>query len=165
MLLYLVRHGIAIDREDPACPPNDRDRALTKEGKDLTRAAMLGLRELGIQPRTLLSSPYLRALETARICAESLGFPLDKIIETSALEPESPPQALFDKLGEVDAKAVLCTGHAPNMDDIIAYAVGAPAAFTALKKGGTACLELESLRRPRATLLWLHPPKVLRRLG
>ena len=66
MKLYLVRHGIADDRDDPKCPP-DPKRRLTPEGIAKTRKAARGLATLDPSPELLLSSPYLRALETARV--------------------------------------------------------------------------------------------------
>jgi phosphohistidine phosphatase SixA len=62
------------------------------------------------------------------------------------------------------AETVVCCGHAPNLDAVIAHVVGACDAFTSLKKAGAACLELPSLRAASGSLLWLHPPAALRRL-
>ena len=65
MLLYLVRHGIAMDREDPNCPP-DTERALTPRGMKRTHAAALGLLALKVKPDAALTSPgWLRAAQTA----------------------------------------------------------------------------------------------------
>ena len=55
MMLYLVRHGIAIDRDDPACPA-EAERYLTEEGLKRTREAARGIRRLLDRPATLLSS-------------------------------------------------------------------------------------------------------------
>src|SRR5277367_870696 len=60
MLLYLVRHGIAVDPNDPKSPP-EPERPLTAKGVQKTRAAALGLQALGVKPDVLLSSPYVRA--------------------------------------------------------------------------------------------------------
>ncbi len=58
MILYLVRHGIAIDREDPKCPP-DTERPLTPRGMKRSHAAALGLLAMKIKP-DVTTSPWLR---------------------------------------------------------------------------------------------------------
>lgn len=164
MRLYLVRHGVAINRNDPACPP-DPERPLTPKGVTKTKAVARGLITLQIQPRVMASSPYLRAVQTAEIICEALGFPVTKLRRTDALKPESKPSALLGELSRLKAGEVMCVGHAPNLDEIVAFAVGSNALFTALKKAGVACLEMESLDPPKGQLVWLHTPKTLRLLG
>ncbi len=164
MRLYLMRHGIAISRDDPHSPP-EAERSLTPTGIEKTRAASQGLRALGIEPGAVLTSPYLRAVETAEIACAALDFPANKIRRTDALKPEAKPAALFEELEGTKEDEILCCGHAPNLDHLIAFAVRAPSAFTELKKAGVACLGIESLSPGRAKLLWLHTAKSLRLLG
>lgn len=164
MLLYLLRHGVAVDREAPDCPP-DPQRPLTREGSEKARLAIAGLRRLGVKPGTIVSSPLLRAMQTAEIAAELLGHAKDKIRRTPALEPSADPADLLRELAKMKAEEVLCAGHAPHLDELIAHAVGARTPFTSLKKSGAACLEFESFAAGRGMLLWLYPPKVLRCLG
>jgi phosphohistidine phosphatase len=164
MRLYLIRHGIAIDREDPLCPP-DIERFLTKKGEKATRKAMFGLRTLGVRADAILSSSYVRATQTARIAAEALGFAAGKIRHTRALEPDSAAANLFEELGKMEEERVVCCGHAPNLDEVLAFAVGAPSAFTHLKKAGAACLQFDEVQRGEGILLWLHSPRILRSFG
>lgn len=164
MLLYLMRHGIAIDREDANCPP-DPERHLTPKGAAKTREVAQGLRGLGIKPKAPLSSPYLRALQTAEIVCNELGLSPGKLQRTKALLPEAPPAELLRELKKVKAEEVICFGHAPNLDLVIAYALGAAQPVTLLKKAGVACLELESPAAGRGVLLWLAPPRLLRGNG
>lgn len=159
--LYLIRHGIAIDREDPECPP-EAERYLIPKGVQKTREVARGLRELGWKPDALLTSPYLRAVQTAEIFCEALGLRASKLRRTDALLPESEPAVLFRELSRLRAAEVLCFGHAPNVDLVIAHALGAPRAVTTMKKAGVACLELSSFAAGRGSLLWLAGPKMLR---
>lgn len=163
MLLYLLRHGVAIDREDPKCP-DDADRWLTPEGIEKTRGVAAGLRKLGVQPDVILSSPLRRAVETAEIAAKELGQAKGKIRRTEALLPEADPAALLKEAAQLRADQILCAGHAPHLDEFIAHAVGVRSAFTALKKAGAACLEFNFPAASRGKLLWLFPPMVLRQL-
>src|SRR5207245_7854934 len=86
MLLYIVRHGIAIDREDPKCP-SDPERYLTPEGLQRTREVAKKLAKLIGPPKAFISSPYVRAVQTAEIFAEALGISKTKIEKTEGLLP------------------------------------------------------------------------------
>ncbi|MBM4283082.1 MAG: phosphohistidine phosphatase SixA, partial [Deltaproteobacteria bacterium] len=87
MRVTLFRHGLAHDRSDPACPA-DPERALTDEGKKKTRRAAKGLGVVGCRPTRILTSPYVRARQTAELVAEVLGLGADRITTTEALLPE-----------------------------------------------------------------------------
>ena len=163
MILYLVRHGIAVDKTDPKAPP-DAERPLTAKGVQKTRAAALGLKELGVKPEVLISSPYVRAAQTAEIFAEALGFPTAKVRVTEALKPPSNPADFIKELAHLKAKEVMCFGHAPHLDQLIAQLVGGRGVFTELKKAGVA--SLEHLGTHSAwKLLSILTPKVLRQLA
>ncbi len=162
--LVLFRHGIAIDREDPDCPA-DADRFLTEKGLVRTQAAARGLKALGVSPQAILSSPWLRARQTAQIAAQVLGVPEKEIKNTKALLWDAPPAALFAELAKLKVDEVLCTGHAPHLDEAIAYGLGLTTVFTQLKKAGAACLEITPGLAPCGVLLWLVTSKQLRVLG
>jgi phosphohistidine phosphatase len=164
MRLYLMRHGIAIDREDPDCPEEEL-RFLTPKGVERTRSAALGLAQLGIQPAVLLTSPYLRAVQTGEIVCEALDIDAKRLRTTDALRSTAEPKRLAEELEGLSAPEIICFGHAPQMDDFISYAVRAGEVFTSLKKAGVACLELNSLSPLSASLVWLLTSKVLRFLG
>lgn len=161
MKLYLVRHGIAIDRADPACPA-DPDRHLTAKGVRRARAVSRGLAGMTQRPDAMLTSPYVRAVQTAEIFAATFAFPLDRLAVTDALEPGAPPESLFELLSRIDGNEVMCFGHAPNLDFVLAYPFGNHAMITSLKKAGVACLDLPAMRPPRGTIDWILPPKLLR---
>lgn len=163
MILYLVRHGIAVDRTDPKCPP-EPERPLTAKGVQKTRSAALGLKELGVKPDVLIASPYVRAAQTAEIFAEALGFPTSKIRVSDALKPAANPADIVKELSHLKAKEVMCFGHAPHLDQLIAQLVGARGVFTELKKAGVASLEHKGMHGPWH-LQWLLIPKVLRQLA
>ena len=116
MQLHLLRHGIAIDRDDPSCPP-EPERFLTKKGARRTRAAARGLAALKIEPDAVLSSPYRRARQTAEIACKEIGVKAG-IRETEALLPEADPDAILALLAELAVGSVLCAGHAPNLDEV-----------------------------------------------
>ncbi|HYL11327.1 MAG TPA: phosphohistidine phosphatase SixA [Candidatus Acidoferrales bacterium] len=162
MELYLVRHGIAVERTDPKCP-EEADRFLTKEGISKTRETAEGICSLGVAPSRFLSSPFVRALQTAQIFAEVLGFAKERIQQTEALLPNADPAAIVLELQKLKkARSVFCFGHAPHLDEFLARALDLPAPITALKKSGVACLEWGSGSPAGGRLLWVCPPKILR---
>ena len=161
MLLYLIRHGIAADKADPAYP-SDPERPLTKEGIQKTREAARGLRALSIAPGAMLTSPYVRAVETAEIVAEALKFGVRKIRRTEALVPGANPAGLFEELADLRAEEVLCFGHAPHLDEVIAHALGLRSPVTSLRKAGAACLDLGTVSPPKGILEAVYEPKALR---
>ncbi len=165
MRLWIVRHGIAIDREDPKCP-SDPERFLTPEGLKKTREVAKGFAALEDSPHLFLSSPYVRAMQTAELFADVCRISKSKIERTEHLLPGAEPAAFFRELAHRrGAESVIVFGHAPNLDELIAYALGSKKDLTALKKAGAACIELARLHPPSGTLVWLMTPKALRQLA
>lgn len=165
MLLYVVRHGIAIDREDPKSP-SDPERYLTSEGIKKTRDVARRIAALIDAPQRLISSPYVRAYQTAEIFAEALDFPASKIERSNLLLPGAAPAEFFRELSRrKSAESAMCFGHAPQLDELIAIGLGAKKDLTELKKAGLACLELARVSPPAGKLQWLLTPKVVRQLG
>lgn len=165
MQLYIVRHGIAIDREDPKCPP-DSERYLTEEGIEKTKQVAKGVAALGVSPDLMLSSPYVRAMQTAEIFAHALDYSKQKIRRTDLLLPGSEPSMLFRELAkDKQASLIFLFGHAPQLDDIIATALGSKHHITSLKKAAVALIELKRLSPPSGQMVWLAPPKLMRRAG
>ena len=163
MILYLVRHGIAIDRTDANCPP-EVERYLTREGIKKTREVAEGVHALGVRPTMFITSPYVRARQTAEIFAEVFDYAREKIRESTELRPGSSPPDFISQLAHLKAREVMAFGHAPNLDQLIANIVGARGIFTMIKKAGVAALEFETPAAAKCTLAWLLPPKVLRHI-
>ena len=165
MQLFIVRHGLAVDREDPKCPP-DPERYLTEEGVKKTKGVAKGVAALGINADLFLSSPYVRAVQTAELFADVLEYPKQKIRRTDLLLPGAEPSLFFRELArDKKSSAVFCFGHAPHLDDLIATALGLKHHVTSLKKAGAALIELRRLSPPSGQLVWLATPKLLRSAG
>ena len=159
MHLVLIRHGIAAERNGMP----DAERPLTAKGIQRTRSVARALRGLGVAPDLALSSPLRRAVETAQIVARELR--VGKLRTTNALAPGAAPEALLVQLAKLKVGSVLCAGHAPHLDLVIARAVaqvGSP--LCELKKAGVACLDFEPQSK-QALLLWMLPPSIARKLA
>ena len=160
--LYLMRHGLAARRPDG---PPDAERPLTSKGVRRTRRAGRGLKALGVAPEALVSSPLLRAVQTAEIVAAELGLDKDRIRKSKALGPEEDPEKALGEVKAIEAAAVLVVGHSPHLDRMLSRSLGAGnATVGVLKKAGAACVEFAS-GSADGKLLWLLEPKTLRRLG
>ena len=165
MEIYIVRHGIAIDREDPKCPP-DPERYLTEEGVEKTKQVAKGVAALAASADLLLSSPYVRATQTAEIFAAALDYAKQKNRRTDLLLPGADPSLLFRELAkDKQSASVFLFGHAPQLDEIIATAVNSKRHITSLKKAGVALIELKRISPPIGMVVWLATPKLLRRSG
>jgi phosphohistidine phosphatase len=163
ILLYIIRHGIAVDRSDPKSPP-DAERPLTAKGVQKTRSAALGLKALGAKPDVLVTSPLVRAAQTAEIFAEAIGFPPEKIQISENLKPNASAAETVKEFQRMKAKEVMCFGHGPHVDLLISYLAGSRGVFTGLKRAGVACFEQQSVHA-KWELLWYVTPKILRSLG
>jgi phosphohistidine phosphatase len=155
MQIYLLRHGIA---EDPRPGMSDADRALTPEGREKLRRV---LKRAHIEPSLIFSSPYKRAVETAAVAAEGLGY-TGKVVRIEALVPHGSPYAVWDELRlRKDETAVLLAGHEPLMSSIAAFLLDCPALQIDMKKAALVRIDCERLgAKPDGILKWMLTPAV-----
>lgn len=163
MNLYLLRHGIAVD---PSVPDfaKDADRPLTPKGKRRLRQITGAMGVLKISFDVILSSPYVRAAETAEIVAKDLKR-RKQLQLTDDLTPGGNPKSLIQQINDLRPrpKNVLLVGHEPYLSKLIALlTAGNTNLQIDLKKGSLCRLETESLRYGRcATLVFLFAPRHL----
>lgn len=160
MNLYVLRHGIAVE---PGTPGFERDseRPLIPKGERRLRAAAEAMKKLEFSFDLVLSSPFLRARQTAEIVAGELN--LKKRIEFfDGLVPGGNPRALIQALNELKPapENVLLVGHEPYLSRLISLLVsGSADAAIEMKKGGLCKLEVGELRPGQcARLVWLLTP-------
>jgi phosphohistidine phosphatase len=125
-----------------------------------------GVAALGATADLLLSSPYVRAMQTAEIFAHALDYSVQKIRRTDLLLPGAEAFLFYRELAkDKQASTVFCFGHAPQLDDLVAVGLGSKHHVTSLKKAGVALLELKRVSPPSGQLVWLATPKLLRKAG
>jgi phosphohistidine phosphatase len=166
MKLYIVRHAIAAPRGTPGI--QDDERPLTEEGIRKMRQAAEGLRILDYVPELILSSPLIRARQTAEILFEAFGKNIKiKILE--ALAPSAGRKDLYRSLEpyEEKLKSLMLVGHQPSLGEMAGeIAWGSPDFFIELKKGGACAIELERFGEPpQGSLVALLTPSILRALA
>jgi len=162
MQLLIIRHAIAVERGTPGVP--DEDRPLTSEGEEKFAEAAKGLAAIVDRPDALLTSPLLRAKQTASLVAAA--WARIEPTETPALAGGSFEEqaAVLDRY-RGDA-TVAIVGHEPHLSALLARLVGSRHDDRlAFKKGGAALLDVPGRLAGGGHLVWFLPPKLLRRLA
>lgn len=164
MELYLIRHGIAAERETYA---SDEERPLTSKGRRKTGKVAKQLHERGIRFDLILTSPLRRAKETAAILQEvGLGTQVD---EFASLAPDGDIHAWVSWLGErwtnaVDDRCLALVGHQPDLGNWAETLVwGDAQEKLVLKKAGIIGLNIPETKSPlgQSELFLLTSPKWL----
>jgi phosphohistidine phosphatase len=157
MRCYFLRHGQAVDAGE--WNGADFDRPLTDEGRErMTRAAKM-LAALRLEIDTIVTSPFVRAKQTATIVAKKLNL-ADRLVEDTRLAGGFGMSALAEILAEHSAaESVMLVGHEPAMSRITGELIGG--ANVEFKPGSLACVDLPEPARLQGTLVWLIPVKVL----
>ncbi len=166
MNLYIIRHAIAVDEGLPEYE-DDSQRPLTDKGKKKMRQIARGLRVLGVDFDLILSSPYVRAKETAEILAEVIKTKTD-VAFSENLIPMGDPDLLISEMNEkYNANSIALVGHEPHLTALISLLVSDNASLDMiLKKGGVCQLSADDLHHNRkAALEWLLTPGILVEIG
>jgi phosphohistidine phosphatase len=161
--IYIMRHGIATRRGSDGSL-DDSKRKLTDEGREKMQKIAMGLKRLGAEIDWIVTSPLVRAVETAQIVAESLDakVPLDYC---DGLRPGEAAEKLLSFLTkQPERRKVLLVGHEPDLTSLAARFVGAgPHANLVLKKGGCCLITFDHLPlKLQGQLVWWLTPRVLR---
>jgi phosphohistidine phosphatase len=162
--LLVVRHAIAFER-DPARWPNDALRPLTPQGKRRFRRAARGIARWFPEVDLHLTSPLVRARQTAKILTETAGWP--EAIVRNELKPHVEPAATLNALSQLEGERLVVIGHEPHLGRLVALCVAEPAELhLELKKGAVVLIRFKDRLRARAGMLVaLVPPKVLREMA
>lgn len=160
--LYLIRHGLAGEHGSYA---NDDERPLTEEGNKKTRLVAKRLRDLGLHFDLILTSPLVRARQTAEILQEvGLGQSLATI---AALAPGGELSEWLAWLASAplsEQPRLALVGHEPGLSAWAETLVwGRAKGCLILKKAGAIGLTLPKTGSPigNSTLFWLTPPRLV----
>lgn len=151
MQIYLFRHGIA---EPHAASDSERD--LTEEGRQKLRQVLRVAAKAGVAPSLILSSPYQRALATAKIAAETLGCK-GEIVRSQALLPDAALEEVWQEIrAHRREESLLLAGHEPQFSSLGAFLLGVPELAIDFKKGALLAIEMAEFgARPRGALKWM----------
>jgi phosphohistidine phosphatase len=173
MRLFFLRHGLAGDRE--TWTGLDAERPLTEEGRSELHDIARGLARLDFKLDGIVTSPFVRAAQTAEIVVPELGL---RPLVWPALASGFTLAALGPLLqAHRDMRRLMLVGHEPDFSDVVGRIVGGrtPASLM-LKKGGCCRVDIATERvigagddgdklAGRGALVWLLTPKQLAAIG
>jgi phosphohistidine phosphatase len=160
MILYLLRHAIAAER-DPDKYPDDSLRPLTAPGRKKMTKVADALNRIGLQVDLILSSPYLRAQQTAEITRKALNLKKDRLLLVDMLAPSGDPDQLVAEIMEkYNVEKLMLVGHEPDLSSLISLLLAGELSISIMmRKAGICCLSIEQLSAGKcATLEWLINP-------
>jgi phosphohistidine phosphatase len=158
--IYLVRHGVAEERGEAW--PDDAKRPLTEEGMSRLRKSVRGLARLGVSFDVVLTSPLVRAKQTADIVAAGVS-PRPPIVTIESLAPDGGFAAVAADLGKHAKKTrIALVGHEPGIGEMAARLIGSRHAIE-FKKGAVCRIDLDAVPPDGpGDLRWLLTPKMMR---
>lgn len=156
MTLYLLRHGIA---ENQSSSGLDRDRALTPEGVERLGQVLRVAAKAGMTPALVLSSPYVRARQTAEQAHKLLRCK-QPVVFSEALTPNISPVKAWDEIRALEAEEpLLVVSHDPLISSLLSYLLGVSEFIHSFKKAGLAKLEITRTGpRPACEIQWILTP-------
>jgi phosphohistidine phosphatase len=162
MQLLIIRHAIAFPHGTEGMAEDERP--LTPEGRKRFRRAAWGLARIVRRPDLLLTSPLVRARQTAEIAAKAWGRIEPKNLDALA---EGDFDGLARALAEVPEKAtVAVVGHEPHVSSLLARLIGARAGTPlTFRKGGIALVDVPARLEGGGTLVFFLQPRLLRALA
>jgi phosphohistidine phosphatase len=165
MLLYIVRHGIAVD-VGQAGVARDADRMLSEEGHRRTKYAARGMQELDCCPQRIISSPLIRARETADIIHSVLAVRAP-VEESLQLAPDARRADTLTWLERLEAVPTMLVGHMPDVMVLTSLLMGGESSLRfRFKKAAACCLSFPGgFEAGSGGLEWLMTPRALRLIG
>ena len=157
MELYFLRHADAGARDK--WTGSDAERPLTPEGAARMEREAAALSRLALPVELILTSPLVRARQTAEIAARRLSL-RDVMKEDDRLRPGFGLDELTSILQDHRAaRALMLVGHEPDFSSVISACIGGGSVD--VKKGGVARVDIDSPASLRGVLVWLVPPRLL----
>ena len=140
----------------------DADRPLTAEGAAKLQFVMRRARAMGVQPLTILTSPYRRARATAEVAAASLRSAAT-LVDCTALTPDSAPEAVWEEIRTFKKELqLMLVGHEPLLSSVYAFLLGSGSVQVDVKKGSLGRIDVDRfVGQPRGVLRWLIYPKLV----
>ena len=161
MNLYLMRHAIATDADENT---EEHQRPLTEKGRKKLSKIARNLEKLDLKFDLILTSPALRAHQTADIVADALDIKQKNVLETENLSPLGFADKLVEEINaHEELENLLIVGHEPSLSQLIGMLLAGDASLSIdMKKAGLCKLSMEQLVYGRcATLEWLLTPAQL----
>jgi phosphohistidine phosphatase len=165
MDLYLIRHAEAVSRED-VNGMADEDRPLTDAGRDQCRALAAALQARRVTLHKVVSSPLVRARQTAEVLIEHGPTPKPELVECDELAPGGRAKKVTRCLLGLEGDSIAVVGHMPDLGEYLGWLIGEKKVGVTLAKAGVALVRFDGAPDKGAgrlawlvTPLWYEPAK------
>lgn len=158
MKLYLIRHAEA-EPHPPEGSGEDADRRLTPRGIEQARRLGTELPRRGVELDLVLSSPFVRARQTAMGMLAAWPSPAPPLRVTDVLTMWCKKRCVAQAVAEAAVPSIALVGHEPDLTALAGWVIGFSRTQLAFEKAGVACFNTTpTLKRGCGTLLWLVTP-------
>ena len=158
MDLYVIRHADALALGERGIT-EDAERPLSEVGETQAKTVGKGLQAKGIRPRFIVSSPLIRARQTAEGIQRQFAADRPTLQVAEELAPGFKAKQLARFLRGLSADALAVVGHQPDLAEWVAWLVGSKKAQIDLAKAGVALIRCpDRARKGAGTLTWLVTP-------
>ena len=159
MDLYVIRHADALALGERGIT-EDADRPLSEVGETQAKAVGTGLQAKGLRPALIVTSPLVRARQTAEGIQRQFPAERPALQVAEELAPGVKPKQLARFLRGLTADAVALVGHQPDLGEWAAWLIGSKKAQVDLAKAGVALVSCpDGPRKGGGTLVWLVTPE------
>lgn len=156
MELLLMRHADAVDGYG-----NDFNRVLSDKGRKQAEKMGDWLKEIKMQPDIVITSPLIRAMETAKIVTDRFGARAAARTDerlACGMTPDDAASLIHETVNPGDT--IMLVGHAPDLGILTSYLIGATEGTVEMRKSAIACLQVDRMGRAGSILRWLITPKL-----
>lgn len=166
MRIYVIRHSNAVDPGTPGYE-EDSERPLTEKGRDKMNTIARALKKMNVKPDCIVSSPYVRARQTAEILMKVLKYKRHLAFSESLI----PMGNTDDLIGEINERytvdELVLVSHEPCISNVVGRLTADNSEISInIKNGGVCCLSADDLHLDRSAVLeWLLTPKILSELS
>src|SRR5918995_6942202 len=159
MKLILVRHAEAMAKGDNGVA-KDFDRPLTENGREQSQKLAMAFLAHGVAPGAIVTSPLVRARETAEPLLPLLPGPEREPVLCDYLAMgDLRPKKLAKLVAELGAETVVLVGHNPDLSAYAGWLLGATETAIELEKGAAALIEFDGeVEKGSGRLGWLVTP-------
>jgi phosphohistidine phosphatase len=140
MIIHIVRHAEAVERSQEL---PEEHRYLTRRGRNRFRNVASSLRKSGIKPEVILTSPLIRAVQTAEILAQALKFKGELQVSAQLAHGFQQEDFLELLLGYPQAREIAMVGHEPELGELVSELLATDSGCT-LNKGATVSLRIDT---------------------
>jgi phosphohistidine phosphatase len=155
--LYLIRHAEAGDRE--RWEGDDAERPLTEAGHEQAQLLAAGLQQRGVTLEVVVTSPLVRARQTAEGVAENWNEPAPELQACADLAPGGKPKKVAKFVTALEAEAVALVGHMPDLGELAGWLLGSRKVTLDFAKAGVALIRFENaVGKGAGELAWMVTP-------